>query len=253
LDHEFHEWIMENREFLKDRIRKSVDFSLTEQNNGVPVPAIEKPHKENAIITDLIVNNNWDAKYDISLSQAIAERKSYRKFSDEHLTLEELSYLLWATQGLRMVLGGNGFRNVPSAGCRHSMETYMAVFNVKGLDKGIYRYLPLSHQLVLEFTEEDLEQRVIDAAFGQNFAGKSALTFIWTAIPHRMEWRYGPVSHKVIAMDAGHMCENLYLSCAAINAGTCAIGAYDQDRADKLLKVDGKDEFVIYLAPVGKI
>jgi SagB-type dehydrogenase family enzyme len=252
LNNDFNEWILENREFLKDRIRKSVDFSLTEQNNGVAIPPIEKPHPENAPITNLIMKN-WDERYDMSVSKAIAQRKSHRKYKDGYLTLEELSYLLWATQGIRTVIGGNGFRNVPSAGCRHSMETYIAVFNVKGLDKGIYRYFPLSHQLVLEFTEEDLEEKVIEAAFGQTFAGKSALTFIWTAIPHRMEWRYGPVSHKVIAMDAGHMCENLYLVCAAIDAGTCAIGAYDQDLADQLLKVDGKDEFVIYLAPVGKI
>jgi SagB-type dehydrogenase family enzyme len=253
MENDFNRQIIKNREFLKDRIRKSVDFSLTEQSKGVPVPAIEKPHNENGLIINLSLNESWEEKYDISLSRAIMERKSHRKFKDEPLTLDELSYLLWATQGLRKVIGGHGFRNVPSAGCRHAMETYIAVFNVDGLDGGIYRYLPLSHRLVFEFNEEELGEKVVKAAFGQGFAGKSALTFIWTAIPHRMEWRYGPVSHKVIAMDAGHMVENLYLACAAVKSGTCAIGAYDQDYADELLRVDGMDEFVIYLAPVGKI
>ena len=57
----------------------------------------------------------------------------------------------------------------------------------------------------------------------------------------------------MIALDAGHVCQNLYLACEAINAGTCAIAAYNQDLMDALLGIDGEDEFTVYLAPVGKI
>jgi SagB-type dehydrogenase family enzyme len=67
-----------------------------------------------------------------------------------------------------------------------------------------------------------------------------------------MEWRYGLASYKVIALDAGHVCQNLYLACEAIRCGTCAIGAYDQKRMDELLALDGVDEFVTYIAPVGR-
>ena len=133
------------------------------------------------------------------------------------------------------------------------METYLAVFNIDELEKGVYRYLPLSYQLILEFKVDELEQKLINATFGQQFAGLSAVTFIWTTIPNRMEWRYGPVSHKVIAIDAGHVAQNLYLACEAINLGTCAIVAYDQEYVDELLGLDGVDEFVIYLVPVGKL
>ncbi len=253
MDDNFKDLIIKNRDFLKDRIRKSVDFSKTEQNRGVEAPPIQKPYSNNTELIDLVVEEEWEKKCKISLAKAIKNRKSRRSFIGDPLSLEELSFLLWATQGLRYIDGVNGYRNVPSAGCRHSMETYLAVFNVNGLEKGIYRYLPLSHQLILEFKEDNLNQKLINAAFGQQFAGLSAVTFIWTAVPKRMEWRYGPVSHKVIAMDAGHMGQNLYLACEAINSGTCVIAAYDQDYADDLLKIDGVDEFVIYLAPVGKI
>jgi SagB-type dehydrogenase family enzyme len=68
-----------------------------------------------------------------------------------------------------------------------------------------------------------------------------------------MEWRYDVAAHKVIALDAGHVCQNLYLACEAVDAGTCAIGAYDQEELDDLLGVDGIEEFAIYLAPVGKV
>ena len=69
----------------------------------------------------------------------------------------------------------------------------------------------------------------------------------------RTEWRYAEASYKVIALDAGHVCQNLYLACEAIGAGTCAIAAYNQALADELLGIDGDEEFTVYLAPVGKI
>lgn len=90
------------------------------------------------------------------------------------------------------------------------------------------------------------------ACLGQKFVASAAVTFFWTAIPARMEWRYDLAAHKVIAIDAGHLCQNLYLACEAIGAGTCAIAAYDQQACDSLLKVDGEEEFTIYAAPVGK-
>ena len=68
-----------------------------------------------------------------------------------------------------------------------------------------------------------------------------------------MEWRYSLAAHKVIAIDAGHLCQNLYLACGAMDAGTCAVAAYDQEELDALLRLDGEEEFVIYLAPVGKV
>jgi nitroreductase len=57
----------------------------------------------------------------------------------------------------------------------------------------------------------------------------------------------------LIAIDAGHICENLYLAVETIRAGTCAIGAYDQTRIDKLLGIDGVEEFTFYIAPVGRV
>jgi SagB-type dehydrogenase family enzyme len=127
------------------------------------------------------------------------------------------------------------------------------VLKVEGLDNGIYRYLPLDHSLVFIRGIDKLPAHLTAAARGQGFTGQAAVTFIWTAIPSRTEWRYAEASYKVIALDAGHVCQNLYLACEAIGAGTCAIAAYNQTLADDLLEVDGDEEFTIYMAPVGKI
>lgn len=241
------------RYFLKDSVRKKINFKLTDQNQGIPAPPVEKSKPGNAKTIDLPGAGTWEGIYPTDLTRAISQRKSRRTYLKEDISLEELSYLLWCTQGMRgKPSQGRFFRNVPSAGCRHAFETYLAVLRVKGLTSGMYRYLPISHELVLEFYDEMLAEKMIHASLGQPYPGNAAVTFIWTAIPYRMEWRYDIAAHKVIALDAGHVCQNLYLACEAINCGTCAIAAYDQEELDELLRLDPEDEFAIYLAPVGK-
>jgi SagB-type dehydrogenase family enzyme len=79
------------------------------------------------------------------------------------------------------------------------------------------------------------------------------VAFIWSCIPYRSEWRYNVAAHKTMLLDAGHLCQNLYLACEAVGCGTCAIGAYNQEAIDEFLGLDGEEEFVVYLAPVGKV
>ncbi len=242
------------RYFLKDNIRKEIDFSQTDQNKGSDIPPIEKPYPADAIRIDLVKPDMWKTIARIDIITAIGNRQSRRMYTKEPLSLEEISFLLWATQGVRgEVTSGHAYRTVPSAGCRHAFETYLIVLNVKGLKPGIYRYLPLTHQLLFEFPEDDLSRKIVDAVFRQPYPGNASVTFVWTVLPYRMEWRYHLAAHKVIAIDIGHVCQNLYLACEAIGAGTCAIAAYDQEALDRLLRIDGKDEFSIYLSPVGKV
>ncbi|KQC07272.1 MAG: thioester oxidase [Smithella sp. SDB] len=247
------ELIKAYRLFLKDSIRKVIDFSKTDQNRGINPPPIEKDYPKDAKIIDLIKYGQLENIRKIDLKTAINNRESRRSYSNQPLSIEELSFLLWATQGIKQKLdAGHALRTVPSAGCRHALETYLCVLKINGLDQGIYRYLPLEHQLLYEFTEDDLDKKMCQAVFGQSYPKDAAVTFIWTAIPYRMEWRYDIAAHKVIAIDAGHVCQNLYLACEAIDAGTCAIAAYDQEEMDELLRIDGQNEFTVYLASVGK-
>jgi len=243
----------DKRYFLKDYIRLETDFANTDQNLGISPPPVEKPFLKNSKRIALPVPGQWKSIKDSSIICAIANRKSHRKYLDKPLLLEELAFLLWATQGVRKNLKSVVLRNVPSAGNRHAFETYICVLDVDGLESGIYRYLPLEHEVLFEFSEPGLSEKISIAAMGQYFAGSAPAVFIWAAIPYRMEWRYGIAAHKVIAIDAGHVCQNLYLACSAIGAGTCAIAAYNQELMDSLIRVDGKEEFVIYLAPVGKV
>jgi len=242
------------RDFLKDTVRRTIDFSMTDQSAGIAPPPIAKPVPPGAQRIELARKDTWKGFSDIDLVSAIEGRRSHRHFSHEPLSLEELSFLLWVTQGIReKASAATAFRTVPSAGCRHALETYCCVLNVAALKPGIYRYLPVEHQLLAVSQEGGLAERLSAAALGQAFLGRSAVTFVWTTIPYRMEWRYDIASHKVIALDAGHVCQNLYLAVAAIRCGTCAVAAYHQEMMDELLGLDGDEEFTLYLAPVGKL
>jgi len=241
------------RYFLTDRIRDEVAWGETPQSRGEAPPLLQKPAAPGSEPIPLPGRGEWQLPA-CDLVTAIANRQSHRRFSNAPLALAELAFLLWATQGVRARIHEAAvLRTVPSAGCRHPFETYLAVLRVAGLAPGIYRYLPLDHALVLEQRPDQLESRLVAATRGQGFAGTAAVTFLWSALPARTEWRYAEAAAKVIALDAGHLCQNLYLACAAIAAGTCAIAAYNQQLCDALLGLDGDNELTVYIAPVGKL
>ena len=245
----------QHRFFLKDTLRKSVDFRQTDQRNGIPAPPLEKPFPTDSQRISLPDPKQWaDHVSDKSIVSAISQRRSIRRFKDMDLSVEELSFLLWATQGINDPTGRNpSLRTVPSAGARHSFESYLFIMGVNDLTPGLYRFLPLENELLFISTISNMKDELSMACLGQSFAATGAVTFAWTTIPYRMEWRYSLSAHRVILMDVGHVCQNLYLACQAINCGTCALGAYDQEKIDELLGVDGQEEFTIYLAPVGKV
>jgi SagB-type dehydrogenase family enzyme len=240
------------RYFLKDSVRKEINFMKTDQSRGIPSFPIQKPIEEDTKIIELKKLHDWSIVYKISLASAIEKRVSRRAFRDIPLSLKELSFLLWATQGIKDARKPY-FRTVPSAGARHSFETYLSIRNITGIEEGLYLYRPIEHAIAQLKVEKDHSKRAAAACFNQSFIGDSSVVFIWTSIPYRVEWRYDLAAHRVIAFDIGHVCQNLYLACEAIGAGTCGIGAYDQEQVDSLIEVDGENEFTVYLAPIGKI
>lgn len=252
---DFAEQLQRYRFFLKDTIRQSIDFMNTPQRRKVPAPPLQKPCAENALRIDLPDGAEAASRLcSLGVGDAIQRRKSVRSYNTDALTLDELSALLWATQGVRQVLRPDcALRTVPSAGARHAFETYVAVSRVEGLPSGLYCYLPFDGQLVELGVDGQIGQKAAIACLGQQFVASAAVSFFWTAIPARMEWRYDLAAHKVISIDAGHVVQNLYLACTALGAGTCAIAAYDQAACDQLLGIDGDEEFTLYIAPVGKL
>lgn len=243
----------ELRYYLKDH--EWVDQTISDQVQGLPQPPIVKPYDENGTIIDLPPQDECPLKHN-ELTRAFNERKSNRVFKKESISLSELSFLLYYTQGVRGYRPEKTatLRTVPSAGARHPFETYLACINVVGVKPGMYRYLPCTHQLLLVREYPDnMGEAAAATSLKQLFVGRGAVTFFWSAVMYRSEWRYPTHAQKVVLIDIGHVAQNLYLACETLGLGTCAIGAYNQEITDKLCEIDGDDEFVVYLAPVGRV
>lgn len=236
------------REFIERTKYKYLRES--DQSKNLSQPTLEQIAEENKEIIEL--PHPKDVQVDIKLVEAMEKRRSLRRYSDKPLTLEELSFLLWCTQGVKEKYQNVTFRMVPSAGARHAFETYILVNNVKGLNSGLYRYLALDHKLQEVEMSAEIADKLVDACLGQVFIKNSAVTFIWVAVPYRMTWRYSERGYRYMFLDAGHVGQNLYLAAEGIDCGACVIGAYDDDAVNNLLGFDGKELFVIYMASVGK-
>lgn len=183
------------------------------------------------------------------------DRRSARVYTQESMTLEQLSFLLWATQGVKGLRGKSyaTLRTVPCGGARHEFETYLLLRQVDGLRPGAYHYLPMEHALEYLHPEEHLEQAISDSLVGQSWAAKANVVFYWAAVPYRAEWRYGIYAHRNILIDVGHVGQNLYLACTGLGLGTCGIGAFSHACCNQLFGLDGDEEFVVYAAPVGTV
>lgn len=243
-------------QYIKDLIEKTKSqyMSNPPQSQGnVPQPPLELPVPPDAALIPLPAPSGLKMP-DISLREAIEHRRSVRRYSDEKLTLAELSYLLWMTQGIKEVTGRPvTLRTVPSAGSRHAFETYMLINRVDGLETGLYRFIASQHALLNLDAVASIRQDLTLACYNQSQINNCAVAFFWVAVSERMTWRYVERGFRYLLLDAGHVCQNLYLACETIGAGTCAVAAYHQQLLDALVRVDGSDEFTIYLAPVGKV
>ncbi|MFW9845361.1 MAG: SagB/ThcOx family dehydrogenase, partial [Candidatus Thorarchaeota archaeon] len=231
------------------------DWWEPQQKRGIDPPPLQKPYDKGAEVLDLVDSQGFAEIVKIPLIDALGNRKSRRAYTEDPLSLKELSFLLWATQNVREIDKNKVWtkRAVPSGGGRQPFETYLIVKRVSGLKQGVYRYLPLEHKLLVVSKGLPDESELNGKAWFQDFIGNAPVIFVWAAIPYKTEWRYSIISYKDILIEAGHICQNLYLACEAIRAGTCAIAAYDQKTVDDVIGVDGIDEMTVYLSPVGKV
>lgn len=238
------------REFMEKT--KYAFIGRSDQQNGIPQPPLELPADPGRPFIDL----PEPALITIppaDLRTTIEQRRSVRHYVHKSLSQDELSFLFWCTQGVKQVYGSQAtFRTVPSAGARHAFETFLLINDVAGLEPGLYRYLALSHRLQQMDTDPELSHRITRACFDQQFILRCGAVFLWTAVPYRMTWRYGERGYRDLHLDAGHVCQNLYLAAGAIGCGVCAIAAFDDDAMADLLGIDGENQFLIYLATVGK-
>ena len=252
------ERIRAGRKFMIDNEEEDVkafpDYR-SDQQLRKPQPPLYKAPMGGEIIS--LPTNYQELELKNDILEVIYKRKSSRVYTDEKMSLLELSYLLWATQGVKSIRGNNyaTLRTVACGGARHEFECYLAITRVEGLENGYYHYMPDKHalELIRKVEEEQMAAEISDSVMGQKWAAKANAVFYYSVIPYRAEWRYGIWAHRTALIDSGHITQNLYIACSSANLGTCAIAAVDTPKSNQMFALDGEEEFIFYAATAGTI
>jgi SagB-type dehydrogenase family enzyme len=187
-------------------------------------------------------------KSQVSVEEAILKRRSIRSYSNKPLKLEEVSQLLWAAQGITDDM--RKFRAAPSAGALYPLETYIVVGNVSSLEKGIYRYNPLNHEII-KTKGGDYRNKLSLTCFGQSCVRNGAISIVFAAVYDRITRKYGERGIGYTYMEAGHAAQNVYLQAEALDLGTVVVGAF-MDNGVKSVTSMREEETPLYILPVGK-
>ena len=258
---------MDNRQiemdFLKSSVRDYEEKAISGIGLGIPQPEMQKSYPNDAVLVDL-PKIDKSSSPQMSFFDCTSQRCSRRYYNEKQLSLFELSFILWCTQGIKKVIPGyrkytkdgrNALRPVPDPNC--IFETYIAALNVENLQQSLYRYLPFSHQLVLYKEINDLAEKVAESfnnpMQNQDYTKKAGAVFYWTNIPYRAEWRNKDRFARGIIMGIGHVSQNFYLATEALQCGCVSISGYLQGKADTLLGVDGENELTILCGAVGHV
>jgi SagB-type dehydrogenase family enzyme len=186
----------------------------------------------------------------VNLEEAIETRRSIRDYAAVPLSLEELSRLLHAAQGITDQR--QGFRAAPSAGALYPIEIYAVVHDVSGLEPGIYHYAVADHALE-RLRVGNLRAEIMVAGIGQEMLGQAGVCFVLSAVFQRTRWKYRERTYRYVLLEAGHIGQNLYLAATSMGLGACAAGAFLDDELNDLLDVDGQEEAALYLISMGRM
>lgn len=221
--------------------------------------------KENQLILRGMLQSNMredeplklpEPRYDseVSIEKALLERRSVRKYTGEPLTLQEVSQLLWAAQGIS---DSKGHRTAPSGRAAYSVGVYMVAGNVQGLPASLYRYKPAEHELIkvadrdsrAELAKTTLKGKV---PYEQPWVKEGAIDIILTGVYDSLsEYLGDDRGIRSVHMEVGHIAQNIYLQVAALQLGMVVVANFLDEPVTKILGLP-QNEQPLYLIPVGR-
>ena len=182
----------------------------------------------------------------LSVEAAMAQRRSVRELTESAVTLNQLSQLLWAAQGITDEKGLK--RTAPSAGAKYPIEIFIVAGNVDGLASGIYRYRPQTHSLAL-VKKGDARAALCDEAVSQEWVRTAPLDLIITAVFERTRVKYGDRAERYVHIEVGAVAENVYLQAESLGLATTFVGAFTDEGVKKVLGLG--DEAPLGIMPIG--
>lgn len=183
----------------------------------------------------------------LAVEAAIRSRRSVREFGPGPVTMEEISQLVWAAQG---ITNPAGYRAAPSAGALYPLELWLAAGNVEALAAGLYRYEPRGHMLE-PATPGDWRGVIAEAALSQRWIADAAAILLIAAVERRTTVKYGRRGIRYTHIEAGHVAQNVYLQAVTLGLGTTIVGAFDDDALAHVADLPA-DHVPLCLLPIGR-
>jgi SagB-type dehydrogenase family enzyme len=184
---------------------------------------------------------------DVSIEEALLKRRSTRDYSLESLTLQEVSQLVWAAQG---ITDPKGFRTAPSAGALYPLEVYVVVGDVKKLAEGVYKYNPQKHEL-LKVIDGDKRSELAEVALEQAWIKEATINIVIAAVYERTTAKYGNRGIRYVHIEVGHAAQNICLQATALDLGIVTVGAFYDEQVKELLSLSDEEK-PLYLIPIGR-
>ncbi|MBT8218509.1 MAG: SagB/ThcOx family dehydrogenase [Bacteroidia bacterium] len=188
-------------------------------------------------------------KSNLSIEEAIHQRRSARSYKDLPMTLGEVSQLLWSAQGITDP--EQRYRTAPSAGALYPLEVYAVISNVMDVSAGVYHYKPFAHRLE-KVKDGNMINELAKAALSQTSIIESAMTLVMTGVYERTTKKYDERGIRYVYMEAGHAAQNIYLQAESLELGLVVIGAFNDKEIGTILNLP-EDERPLYIIPVGKL
>jgi len=182
-----------------------------------------------------------EIKSNISLEEALKSRRSVRNFSSKELSLDQISQILWAAQGITQE--STGFRTSPSAGALYPLEIFLLKSD------GVFHYIPDGHKII-KLSSDDLRPNLTQGVLFQGFIAEAPVNIIITAVYERTTAKYGNRGIRYVHLEAGHSCQNILLQVVALGLGAVPIGAFDDSYIQDLLDLP-QDHIPLYIIPIG--
>jgi len=191
-----------------------------------------------------------------TFDNVIASRRTVRTFNDAPLTQEEFSTILYQSYGItgELSLPGGGtqkWRASPSGGALYPAEIYLGIRRVDQIDPGIYHYNVQDHALEL-LTEGDLTEEFYQVCCDQEYVKRAAVIFFISGVFQRTKRKYSERGYRYVLLDVGHLGQNIYLSSTSLDLAIMTTCGFFDDPTNELLRLDGIDESVLYVAFVGQ-
>ena len=183
------------------------------------------------------------------MEKAIKGRKTVRDFREKRLSLDDISQLVYAGQGITD--SSENKRAAASAGALYPLDHYILIGEngVEEMEGGVYRYLPREHSL-LPIARGDRRREIALTSLSQMWMARASVFFIITAEYRRITGKYGERGIRYALMEAGHVGQNLFLQAEALGLGAGIVGAFHDSEVSNKASLPSKHEPLLIM-PVG--